>query len=427
MNEEMYEEEDNDMPSQLRRLNALHGITGPLGERFQSSLAMQLGMREALSQALLRNQQYQNANATANAEASAANGFMNPMIQPNMMMSSPNMPDAFGNQQSWQMQQQPQQFPQHDRPMLSSSGQNNSQQHMPAYFPQNPNFTLQLDKRRSTMPLSAKDSASVKSPMASHPSTPHNLIPSTTPGASHDSPQQVPTPPHSASAYTPGQSSSAGSPLMTAGKPITAMQRFTNNNNSDPLTLQLPTETQQILGMGFPMNNNFSPMMKSATSPTGAYTYNPNGMRAVGNGRNTSFHDMKSAPGMMYSPHSFYHPNQQSQFQDHLHTPLTGLNQTISPSALSNLDSSFTAASTNMPSSTFPESSLDYNNNSGFFNPGCSFDNFGDDAMAGPQSGMYSLGGPTHGGGDSGWNTPGLNNEPSWNPEDFVDFGQPST
>jgi hypothetical protein len=39
---------------------------------------------------------------------------------------------------------------------------------------------------------------------------------------------------------------------------------------------------------------------------------------------------------------------------------------------------------------------------------------------------MYSLGGPTHGG-DSGWNTLGLNNEPSWNPEDFVDFGQPST
>jgi hypothetical protein len=410
MNEEMYEEEDNDMPSQLRRLNALHGITGPLGERFQSSLAMQMGMREALSQALLRNQQYQNANA--NVESNGAN-LMNPMMQPNLLLSPQHMPGSMGNQQSWQQQQFLQQAP---------ATQIDQQQHMPTNFvPQNPNFTLQLDRRRSTMPMLAKD-ASLKSPSGSLPSTPLVPITSATPASNHDSPQQVPTPPHSASAYTPGQTPSAGSPLAVASKPSAPMQRFGTTDNSNPLTLQLPAETQQILGMGYPMNNNFSPSLKSATSPTGAYTYNPNGLRTSGNGRHGSYHDLKSAPGMMYSPQSFFHPSQQSQYQFNLQPPLTGLNQTISPSALSNLDSSFTAASNAMSSSSYAENPIDFN--SGFFSQGAGFGGFADEAIGGHSS-MYSMGGAT--GGNSGWDTPGLNAEPSWNPEDFVDFGQPST
>jgi hypothetical protein len=196
------------------------------------------------------------------------------------------------------------------------------------------------------------------------------------------------------------------------------MQRFAANDNSNPLTLQLPNETQQILGMEFPMNNNFSPMLKSATSPTGAYSYNPNGLRTSGNGRNSSYHDLKSAPGMMYSPQSFFHPSQQSQFQSNVQLPLSGLNQTISPSALSNLDSNFAAASAAMTSSKFAENPLDFN--SGFFAQGSGFGGFADEVIGG--NSMYSTGGS-----GSGWDSPGLNAEPSWNPEDFVDFGQPST
>jgi hypothetical protein len=419
MNEEMYEEEDNDVPSQIRRLNALHGITGPLGERFQSSLAMQLGMREALSQALLRNQQYQNANA--NAEANGAN-FMNPMMQSNLLLSPQNMTDGLGNQQSWQQQQQ--QFPQHDRLLATPSAQLEQQQQMqPHFFPQNPNFTLQLDRRRSTMPMVAKDTSLVKSPSASLPSTPLNHITAATPSSNHDSPQQVPTPPHSASAYTPGQTPSAGSPLAVASKPSAAMQRFATMDNRNPLTLQLPAETQQILGMGFPMDNNYSPMMKSATSPTGAYSYHPNGLRTAANGRSSSYHDLKSAPGMMYSPQSFFHPSQQPQYRPNLQAPLTGLNQTISPSALQNLDSSFTSASAAMSSSTFADSSFDFG--SGFSVQGSILGNGFTDEAIGGHSNMYSTG-CTNGHG-SGWNTPGLNAEPSWNPEDFIDFGQPST
>lgn len=88
MNEEMYEEEDDDLPMQFRRINALNpGFAySAFNERVNSYLQGHIGVRQALHQAIYQaNQSY------------TANQLLNPMIQ------------HHAQQQQFQMSMQPQQ------------------------------------------------------------------------------------------------------------------------------------------------------------------------------------------------------------------------------------------------------------------------------------------------------------------------------
>ena len=94
MNEEMYEEEDDDLPMQFRRINALNpGFAySAFNERVNSYLQGQIGVRNYLHQAIYQANQSYNANQ-----------LFNPMMQHN------------AQQQQFQMSMQPPQQNNHNR------------------------------------------------------------------------------------------------------------------------------------------------------------------------------------------------------------------------------------------------------------------------------------------------------------------------
>ena len=78
VNEEMYEEEDDDLPNQFRRINALNPGFGPLSDRLNNYMAGHIGIRSALQHAIMQANQHHN-----NTQ------FMNPTMQSTGYMSSP--------------------------------------------------------------------------------------------------------------------------------------------------------------------------------------------------------------------------------------------------------------------------------------------------------------------------------------------------
>lgn len=424
MNEEMYEEEDDDMSSHARRTFALAGLTGPLSgqlsDRLQSSIAMQMGMRDALSKALQRNELMlsgaagNNPMANMSANGAGANMFATPAMYANTMgapMLSPQAMQAQFNspQQQWQTAMNMQQQPIHMRSASVSTPQDAYQQFQQQQFrnaamQNNSVFNLRLDARRTSMPA-PQQSVQMRpsqSPAGSHPSTPHGGAPTTTSNvavsSASQSPHQVPTPPHSASAYTPGHNSSAGSPPMAAvGTPMLAQRSNSSANQpSNPLTLQLPTETQQMLG--FQSAPSFA--VSSPSLKPNNYSYNPNGTRK----------DQPQSFGTLPS-HAQYmtmHQLQQMQMQmANPGAPLTGLNQTISPSAIDNTFGD--GGSNDLPSSAI-SAPADFGY-SGFMD----FSNEFSPAMMAGNTSVFGDDGDLH--------TPG---ESNWNPEEFVDFGAPT-
>lgn len=254
MNEEMYEEEDDDLPMQYRRISALN--PNFLNGRLNQYLQGQAGVRQYLHNAIY----------AANQNAQFNNQFFNPMMASNNMQQPGMMqPHMFSNG--------PNGLPQSPYPIQNNMQQgmrpNNAHhraasiatpQELLAYQQQSQNATpLPLDTRRMSVPAPTI-SPGVPSPSSSHPQSNSSSHPPT-PHANGQSPVQMPTP-HSASGqeHTPQYRGSAGVAPMSGYDASVEAQIF-------PLTTKIPLATQQLMGSNATHPSQLSP----------SYSYNPNG------------------------------------------------------------------------------------------------------------------------------------------------------
>lgn len=252
MNEEMYEEEDDDLPMQFRRINALHpglAYNNPaFNERVNNYLAGQIGVRNYLHQAIFQANQSQYANQ-----------FLNPMMQSNNYqagtMSPQAMNGAFNNgqtqQPSWANMQNVRPGS-HGRSasVATPQGYGQDSQHAHSNSPK-PATPMTSDARRPSLPVQHS---------TSQPPTPHAQQ------TQGQSPQQMPTPPGQQGTRVP-----AASP-QTSGA---------DRNMLYPLTTKLPVEAQQLIDGQPAFANAVSPSQLDSGIPMpsnmGTYSYNPNG------------------------------------------------------------------------------------------------------------------------------------------------------
>ncbi|KAM3422274.1 hypothetical protein BST61_g2635 [Cercospora zeina] len=218
MNEEMYEEEDDDLPMQFRRINALNpGFAySAFNERVNSYLQGQIGVRNYLHQAIYQANQNYNANQ-----------MFNPMLQQS-------------GQQAWQMAMQNNpSTPAHARSASIATPQAfaSQQQSSPDAKPTTPD---------------AQQSTSTPVPPATRPSPEHRRQSSTS----------IAPAPHTTQPQTPGHSTHpVASPSLEG-----------------PLTLQLEPNVQQLVdGQQVALGVQSYMMSTGVPMPSMNYSYNPNG------------------------------------------------------------------------------------------------------------------------------------------------------
>lgn len=256
VNEEMYEEEDDDLPMQYRRLTA-HLQTGSadFNRRLSAYLTNHVAMRSALDQAITNSyaQQYPNAPQFAHNHQSM---YPSPFIAQNMPQQQPAQ--MFVQPPYNMVTGTPSYRPvQHFR-AASISGP----QEMSAYSQNGPTpgvvqGTNPLDQRRVSMPAkstsppgSAHTPMSAQAPMFASPKPPFQHTSSSNSGKISASPQNAMKPgPHS-----PGQMQASRQPQsQPQSRPQSRPQQHSpailgGFQDFGPLTTSLPPETQQLLG-----------------------------------------------------------------------------------------------------------------------------------------------------------------------------------
>lgn len=295
MNEEMYEEEDDDLPMQFRRINALHpglGFNNPaFSDRVNSYLAGQIGVRNYLHQAIFQANQSQYNNQ-----------FWNPLMQANNFQAGTMSPQAMnGGFNNGQGQ------PQSPWPKMQSPHGRSPSVATPQGFGQNQQQTS--DSRRPSYQVNQSTS-----PAQSVASTPHPL----TNQKSGQSPQQ---------GRTGSVQSNTRAPAALPPTP------GYEQSPHYPLTTKLPIEAQQLIDGQPGYANAVSPSQLTAGIPMpsmGTYSYNPNGK-----GKKDSRNDSPTAPNGLDQTLTSY-PLSHNQ----LSTPPMSEPQSAA-SATSNLDFDF--------------------------------------------------------------------------------------
>ncbi|KAF1920294.1 hypothetical protein BDU57DRAFT_438753 [Ampelomyces quisqualis] len=312
INEEMYEEEDDDLPTQYQRLNAhLHTTSVMFNKKLHDYIATQHGVRNMFMS------QYQNPSfqpyggqfSPNAANVPQTNNWLNPSMMPPQQFN-PASPQQGASKQSQSTsntsggQQQgfrssPYQIPQrmnsHQRSLSiqlpqSTASFDPSPQSAPAGV-----TTPQESFRRMSLPPHALEQQSLAgSDAQSRP----GLSRSTT----AQSPQQSVTPqtasPRTSSGHVTPQlyqdlDSASSYPFSTAGYPFSSQVLSTN-----PLAMSMPPESQQFIGSALDPNDPSTALFMAGSdnlpqpfAPT--YTYNPN--LSGKSGRNTA--DETLAPG----------------------------------------------------------------------------------------------------------------------------------
>lgn len=308
----MYEEEDDDLPMQYRRLTAhLQSQNVHLDRRLQAYVAHQVAMRtggwtqgafQGNDQNQFMGSQFMNPSFMQMQQPAYQQQSMMPPQQQQMHRMSSNYrqsPYPVSNQMAPQWQQraspmgtpnypsyQQQQPPQSAHPSPSEAahaGSRRTSTQMPQAMPHTPQSQHAFQPAPSPQQLSP---AMSRKDASSNAATPYNT------GRPSQSPQQVPTPPQQ--------------PQQQQGKafssPFNADFEQQLQDRSNPLTMELPMESQQILGgsMAFDMNDPLSQMfmpsqipnyhqsgMKQQQQPF--YSYNPNGKpRSSGSNSNSN-------------------------------------------------------------------------------------------------------------------------------------------
>ncbi|KAF1928922.1 uncharacterized protein M421DRAFT_100677 [Didymella exigua CBS 183.55] len=271
INEEMYEEEDDDLPTQYQRLNAhLHTTSVMFNKKLHDYIATQHGVRNMFMSQYQNQQfppQYGGQFAQQNNGAfPQTNNWLNPTMMPPQPFNQ-QTPQSFAQQQAQASQQQgartsPYHVPQRPHQRSASIA-------VPAYDASSQQGTLTpQDARRMSLP--AGDDLS---------------RPALSRGSSFA--QQQPTSP-----FTDGASPISGSgqrtPQLQADSetPISTVSPMNFSMGSqmlsgNPLSMALPAESQQFMGSILDPNDPRTSMFMSGSehipqpfAPT--YTYNPN-------------------------------------------------------------------------------------------------------------------------------------------------------
>lgn len=349
VNEEMYEEEDDDLPMQYRRLTAhLQTTNVDFDRRLAAYLTNHVAMRTALGQAVSntwdhqaqQQQQYSNAPQFANTMQQYSQGpFPNPMLPPQMLNRSP---------QSYRQSPYPVQSPhmfhanvQHNR---SASVASPHELHGYSSYPQHsPVEPLKQENRRMSLPV---QTSQVKHERQITPVTPQSLVSPT---------QQSPTISRTSSSsnianlkYEAAQQGFFGSnskPTSPTGEmtpqqstPMPQQHPSTTPGGFDPsvfnmpqaFSTALPAESQQLLGPALDPNDPFTSLLMQGHNDQSMhqpfYSYNPNGaMKQQKNFNPYEGMNQTLAPGVldtsMANPMGAY--NTPSSAADSVMTPFT--------------------------------------------------------------------------------------------------------
>jgi len=280
----MYEEEDDDLPMQYRRLTAhLQTQNADFDRRLAAYLTNHVAMRSALGQAVSdawQNNQFNNIGQFMNPgmmqqplqQQPQQPGMPNSMLPPQMPNRSPTSyrqtPYPVANAQGMR--------PAHGRSVSIATPHEFAFQHQQPSAHESPVDNIKQEDRRMSMPVNAM------------PQTP--LSGTAAPTSTHSSParamsrkssstnlakqqqfaqqiQQQPTPP------TQADFTHTSPPGFQLRLPV-------NHRNLDPLTTTLPMESQQLLATNpyeFTFNNDNPTQMAQNTPNKQTYSYNPNG------------------------------------------------------------------------------------------------------------------------------------------------------
>ena len=333
VNEEMYEEEDDDLPQQYRRLTA-HLQTGSadFNRRLAAYLTNHVAMRSALDQAITNSyaQQYPNAPQFAhNNQTIFSSPFMPhgmPPAMPSQMQQMPQ-PQRMPQPSSQPYRQSPYPLPgtpgyrPHAHKLSTSVSKTLD---LPGYPQGSPvDSNSQSDNRRMSMPSSSM------SPIT--PATPHTPLslqhPQLTAAPKRSSYSSEPDGSTSHSMAPPSASSATQQPQQTrpSSQPIpqpaphpmtqsmpTSMAQYNPPNyypDSGPFSMSLPAESQMLLGNTLDPNDPLTSMFMAGSENFAQpfFTYN-------------SFNSLGSSNMVLKDPN--FHPS------------YDGMSATLAPSAL---------------------------------------------------------------------------------------------
>lgn len=247
----MYEEEDDDLPMQYRRLTA-HLQTGSadFNRRLSAYLTNHVAMRSALDQAITNSyaQQYPNAPQFAHNQ----NMYPSPFMTPNMTPTLPQQqsPSTFG--QPYPSPGTPGYRPGHQA--RSASGTSHG---TPSYSPNMPapspvQAVPHMDHRRT----SASSKSSSHSPTGA-PATPQSM-------------HARPTPPQTSSSFTVKQEGPTSQQMRVPPQQSAVQQQhqlggMNGFSSMSPFTTSLPTEAQMLLGSALDPNDPFTSMLMAGS------------------------------------------------------------------------------------------------------------------------------------------------------------------
>jgi hypothetical protein len=344
INEEMYEEEDDDLPLQYRRMTAnLQTNSADFNRKLQSYLTQQVAMNQAVNSAMngQYGQQFPNQQMNQQMNMWAQQGF-NPMQQ--QFLQQQNQLQQQQMQQQFNSQMMAAQM-MHNNNQNNATKANNSNNFRQQPYPTSP-FNMQIPQQayrpvpqQRTAPVPQQNINTDNSMQAPQS---RRVSPAVS-QADHrrmSAPVQPPTisasPRQQGLSHSQRNSSAASLPniaLQTANTPVpttettSPLQRFTSSSSraspfeqsmwasssmdmSNPFATTLPAETQMFLGANpggnFSNNNNFINPLSSGgnndKSQQGFYSYNPNNF-SKGRNMHPSFDGMSQtlAPGALDS------------------------------------------------------------------------------------------------------------------------------
>lgn len=318
VNEEMYEEEDDDLPMQYRRLTAhLQTTNADFDRRLAAYLTNHVAMRTALGAAVSDNYvhpQYTNAPQFANqmSQYPQQPQFANAMPPPSMANRSPTSfrqsPYPTSGMQGYRQNL-------HNRAASIATPQElqGFQQNNFA-SPQSPVNSFKPEDRRMSLPVQGMAPQTQAQPMVS-PGISRTSSSTSLANLKHEAKQQSNSPPNKAARpqlqplqmpsmqqQRPSSShidaNAFPNPFAFSGMPFGgAMQA--------PFTTALPMESQQLLGPGLDPNDPFTAMLlgnQEYKPQHSFYSYNPNGSsKTKGYSPPSNFDGMNQtlAPGVL--------------------------------------------------------------------------------------------------------------------------------
>lgn len=309
INEEMYEEEDDDLPMQYRRLTAhLQTTNADFDRRLAAYLTNHVAMRSAIGQAVSEGYSFSNYTNTP--------AFANQMNQfPQQNFSNSMLPPQMAGQSSQNFRQSPYVMPSQQNQRFNSHGRaasiasphelNNKPQTLETS--QSPvSVFIKPEDRRLSLPASC---------MARPTTAPREPSSGSLANLKHEAVQQgllnngnFSSPPRQAT--SPSQQQSTGFPnpfSMSIGANFSG-----SGSNMPPLSMTLPMESQQLLGPSLDPTDPFTAMLlgKQDYMPQQSfYSYNPNGSSKMRDSNPADGMNQTLAPSMLdssFSGHGSY-------------------------------------------------------------------------------------------------------------------------